>query len=75
MPVFNSLSMKLIKKPATTTKFRNNLTLTIMANIQMIDLTNNITTEEMFKNVCTLLKLDQKIILETDDPKMIREAE
>ena len=67
--------MKLIKKPATTTKFRNNLTLTIMANIQMIDLTNNITTEEMFKNVCTLLKLDQKIILETDDPKMIREAE
>ena len=41
----------------------------------MIDFTSNIITEEMFKNISTLLKLDPKIILETDDPKSIRESE
>jgi hypothetical protein len=29
----------------------------------------------MFKSVSTLLKLDHEIVVETDDPKVIRETE
>lgn len=47
----------------------------MLANLELIDLQNNIITEESFKSLATLHKLDQTIIIQIDDPKNIRGAE
>ena len=68
------MNIKLIKNPAVSDS-RKAVTITVLANLELIDLQNNIITEESFKSLATLHKLDQEIIIQTDDPKKIRSAE
>ena len=64
---------KHIKDPATATRYSKQLT--ILSNIQMIDLNNNMITEEAFKQMQTLLRLNDNIVIRCDDPLEIQAKE
>jgi len=56
VPVFNNLNMKLVKNPAT--KKRSSKQIIILTSLQLVDIGSNMVTEEVFKQILTLLKLN-----------------
>jgi hypothetical protein len=58
--------MKLVKNPAT--KKRSSKQITILSNLQLVDIASNMITEEVFKQILTLLKLNGQVVIKVDDP-------
>ena len=54
---------------------RKSMQIEVLTNVELLNLKNNIITEEAFKVLATLNLLNADILVETDDPQHIRLAQ